>query len=102
MTYTEAKEAIKASDKETLREALSNHDENVIKAALACGVNLSDIDEAYQGKWKSDEDFVQNLLEDTGSIPKDLPGFVYIDWERTARDVMYDYCSDNWHYFRNL
>lgn len=59
-------------------------------------------EEAYQGEHNSDEDFVEQLLEDTGTIPSDLPSYVYIDWERTARDVMMDYSSDNDFYFRNL
>ena len=59
-------------------------------------------EEAYQGKYESDEDFTQQLLEDTGDIPKDLPAYVNIDWEGTARDIMMDYGEDSGYYFRNL
>ena len=65
-------------------------------------LKLSDIDEAYQGEFKDDEDFVQNLLEDIGDIPSNLPSYIHIDWERTASDVMCDYCEYNGHYFRML
>ena len=58
-------------------------------------------EEAYQGEWASNKDFVQDLLEETGEIPE-LPFYVYIDWERTARDIMMDYLEDSGHYFRNL
>lgn len=65
-------------------------------------IDLADFEEAYQGEWRNDEAFVQNLLEETDTIPSDLPGYVYIDWERTARNVMMDYSEENGHYFRNL
>lgn len=58
--------------------------------------------ESYQGKYDSDEDFTEELLTETGSIPKDLPSYVYIDWERTSRDIMYDYSTSNGYYFANL
>jgi hypothetical protein len=31
------------------------------------------------------------MLEDCGEIPKDLPHYIHIDWEATARDVQVDY-----------
>ena len=44
--------------------------------------------------------FVMRLLEDTGMIPSDLPNFIYIDWGRTAEEVMMDYIESGGHYFR--
>lgn len=38
-------------------------------------------------------DYVREMLEDCGIIPKDLPAWVHIDWERTAKDVQVDYTS---------
>ena len=102
MTYTEAKTAIESADRDTLETALKEFDEEIILAAIACDVQLSDIGEAYQGEHNSDEEFVQQLLEDTGGIPKDLPTYIHINWERTAHDIMMDYSEDNHHYFRNL
>lgn len=60
------------------------------------------VEEAYQGEYTSDEEFVQQLLEDTGEIPKDFPAYIHIDWEGTARDIMMDYFEENGYYFRNL
>lgn len=37
------------------------------------------------------EDYVQEMVEDCGYISKDFPSWIYIDWERTAKDVAYDY-----------
>lgn len=39
------------------------------------------------------EDYVKELLEDTGYIPKDLPSWIEIDWEATANNVRSDYTS---------
>jgi len=102
MTYSQIKRAIKESDIDTVRDILSKtNGEELLESALDAGINLADFDEAYQGEYSSDEDFVEQLLEDCGDIPK-LPNYVYIDWEKTTRDVMMDYSESNGHYFRNL
>jgi len=102
MTFTEAKSALEFGDKDDLRSALAEHDEEIILAAIECGVPFSDIGEAYHGEWGSDEEFVQNLCEDIGEIPRDLPAYIHIDWAATSRDIMMDYSAHNGHYFRNL
>lgn len=53
----------------------------------------------YCGEYSSDEDFVQELYEN--DIPFNLPNFVVIDWESTARNIMYDYFESGGHYFRS-
>jgi len=91
-------------DLETVFEIVSENPDNcleVISAGIEAGLQISEIDEAYNGEWKSDVDFVQNLVEDCGDIPSDLPSYIHIDWESTARDIMMDYSECNGHYFRN-
>lgn len=36
-------------------------------------------------------DYVKDLLEDCGYIPKDFPSWIEIDWEATADNVRQDY-----------
>lgn len=56
-------------------------------------------DEQWRGDWypvtliseRTFEDHVREMLEDCGTIPKDLPWFVAIDWETTAQHVQGDY-----------
>mgnify|MGYP003349357147 CR=1 FL=1 len=36
-------------------------------------------------------DYVQELLEECGDIPKDVPWYVAIDWDKTAENVKADY-----------
>ena len=84
----------------------TNLDEEVVDAYIELvGEEYAEVDsleESYQGEWESDEDFVQELLESTDDLPENLPSYIHIDWEGTARDIMYDYSEVNGYYFRNL
>lgn len=57
--------------------------------------------DSYSGEFNSDEDFTQEMLEQDGSIPENLPSYIFIDWEKTAHNFMFDYSCSNGHYFRN-
>ncbi|WP_426279157.1 hypothetical protein ACN9MN_08005 [Chryseobacterium sp. S-02] len=52
----------------------------------------------YYGEFANDIEFVEYLYEN--DIPFNLPSFVVIDLEATARNIMYDYFESNGHYFR--
>jgi len=41
-----------------------------------------------EAKWV---DYVKDMLIDIGYIPKDIPGFIEIDWEATAENIKVDY-----------
>jgi len=36
-------------------------------------------------------EYVKDLLEDCGNIPRDLPWYIEVDWEKTAENVSADY-----------
>ena len=36
-------------------------------------------------------EYAQELLEDCGDLPKNLPHYIQIDWEATARNIRMDY-----------
>lgn len=36
-------------------------------------------------------DYAREMLEDCGEIPRDIPSYIEIDWEATARNVRTDY-----------
>ena len=101
LTLSQAKECIESVGRSGLEDLIEQYSEELIEAAFECDIQVCDIEECYQGEYENDEDFVQQLLEDIGDIPK-LPHYVYVDWERTARDVMMDYCESNGHYFRMI
>lgn len=76
-------------------------DISIWEAAHNIGIPFSDVDEAYNGSHDSDEEFVEELLQSTGDLDS-IPSYVTIDWETTARSVMYDYEEDSGHYFRRF
>lgn len=94
-----SEQAKKMSEENGLEEEVNQAYINIVGEEYA---NAEEAEEAYQGEWKSDVDFVQDLLEDVGDLPEDLPFYILIDWEGTARDVMMDYTEEGGHYFRNL
>jgi hypothetical protein len=40
-------------------------------------------------------EYVRDLVHDCGDIPKELPSYIRIDWDATAREIMIDYFSVN-------
>ena len=58
-------------------------------------------DEQWRGDWYPSHliadrhfvDYAREMLEDCGTIPRDLPAWVEIDWRATARNVQMDYTS---------
>ena len=78
-------------------------DAEVVNAAIDCDIQGSDIDEAYNGSYASDEDFAQETAESLGAIDKNAAWPMNcIDWDHAAKELMYDYSESNGHYFRNL
>jgi len=60
-------------------------------------------EEAFQGEYKSDVDFAQNMAKQLGSVTDDVEWpYTCIDWEHASRELMYDYFEVEGYYFRNL
>jgi antirestriction protein len=63
--------------------------------------------DCYQGTRDSEADFAQELAEDCDCIPKDLPGWIVIDWQASWDcNLRFDYwckrgASGDLHFFRN-
>ena len=89
---------------EIAEEVDDSIDWEVIDAAINCDVDLSDIEEAYQGEYKDDEDFAYETAVSCGDYnPKENHWPLNcIDWQYAAKELMYDYSASNGHYFRNL
>ena len=90
-----------------VREAIDEFNEEIVEAYadnVGWGnVTLDAIQEAYSGAYDSDEKFAQDMAEQLGYIQEDVQWpYTAIDWERAARDLMYDYFESNGHYFRNI
>lgn len=87
-----------------------NDGEDFIKSVLECASdrgeitldNIEDVLDVYHGEYKDDEDFAYEMADSCGYI-NDKVSWPYtcIDWERAARDLMFDYVEYNGHYFHN-
>lgn len=117
----EAQEALNEADPSDKADALRNleaaqaefgEDERVELAALEelrseVGADGDDISEdagplVHESDW---EEYCREMLEDCGTIPRDLPWYVEIDWQATAQNIAQDYGRMTWdgstYYFRN-
>ena len=64
---------------------------------------ISDFEEAYCGEWNSEQEFADNMADET--ITPELPemGQLYFDYEKFERDLFLgDYWSNNGYIFRSI
>jgi hypothetical protein len=58
-------------------------------------------DEEWRGDWYPAQliddcyftEYTIQLLEDCGDLPRNLPDYIAVDWERTARNIRVDYSA---------
>ena len=86
-----------------LLEVVNNSyiDYEIFLAAIEHGIDWDSVEESYRGEADSDEDFAMEMAASTGFIEPDIWPNNCIDWDRAARDLMYDYTEINDHYFHN-
>ena len=74
-------------------QAIEEYDEEVVESFL----EIFDIDsigslsESYQGQFDSGADFAQNLAEDCCMVPREMSGWIEIDWKASWDNLDYDY-----------
>ena len=62
MTLTQAKQCLKNTDKDTLKDLIEQFGEELVWKYLdESGYNLDSMEEAYNGEWASNEEFVRIL-----------------------------------------
>ena len=74
-------------------QAIDQYDKEVVESFLEI-FNIEDIgslSDAYQGQWNSGAEFAQNLAEDCGEVPRDMPSWIEIDWKASWDNLDYDY-----------
>lgn len=94
---------------EALKEyaALSDDEREIMLAyyEVTDAFDFEETQEAYAGYYRSGAEFAQELCEEVGYIPKDLPAWIasHIDWQAVwDAELHYDYFEQDGHYFRNL
>ena len=74
-------------------QAIDQYDEEVVESFL----EIFDIDsigslsDAYMGQYDSGAEFAQSIAEDCGEVPRDMPSWIEIDWEKSWDNLDYDY-----------
>lgn len=88
---------------EELADAQEEFDDGA-QEELAALKSLAEEASGYAADWEYGEtlirdsyfvEYCQELLEDCGDLPKDLPHYIEIDWKATARNIRMDYTSVN-------
>ena len=78
-------------------QAVDQYDEEVVESFL----EIFDIDsigslsDAYMGQYDSGADFAQNIAEDCGDVPRNMPSWIEIDWQASWDNLTYDYVESN-------
>ena len=57
--------------------------------------NVSSCRDAYMGCYESGAEFAQQIAEDCGDVPRDMPSWIEIDWEASWDNLSYDYVESN-------
>ena len=64
--------------------------------------DISSCRDAYQGKYENGAEFAQQMAEDCGDVPRNMPSWIEIDWKASWDNLSFDYFeSDDGHIFSN-
>ena len=53
--------------------------------------SISSCRDAYMGCYESGAEFAQQIAEDCGDVPRNMPSWIEIDWEKSWDNLDYDY-----------
>ena len=57
--------------------------------------DISNLEDYYQGQYNSGAEFAQNIAEDCGDVPRNMPSWIEIDWQASWDNLTYDYVESN-------
>ena len=57
--------------------------------------DVSSCRDAYQGQYNNGAEFAQNIAEDCGDVPRNMPSWIEIDWQASWDNLTYDYVESN-------
>lgn len=80
-------------------DGLPDAEERFLLASILDELQGNGGDEQWRGDWYPVTlvrdfyftDYARELLEDCGDIPRNLPHYIAIDWDATARNIRVDY-----------
>ena len=96
----------KLASESNIPDELFEIDEYLSEDAIAAYLSLfgewnrQDFEDKYYGEFSSPEEFAREWAALNGFNPDELPYWIHIDWEATARDLLCDpFCAEGDHYF---
>ena len=74
-------------------QAVDEYDEEVVESFLEIFdiESIGSLSDSYQGQYDSGADFAQNLAEDCCMVPREMSGWIEIDWKASWDNLDYDY-----------
>ena len=64
--------------------------------------SVSSCRDAYMGSYESGAAFAQQIAEDCGDVPRDMPSWIEIDWKASWDNLSFDYFeSEDGYIFSN-
>ena len=78
-------------------QAVDEYNEEVVESFLEIFdiESIGSLSESYQGQYDSGAEFAEQLAQDCCEVPRDMSGWIEIDWKASWDNLDYDYveCS---------
>ena len=83
-------------------QAVDEYNEEVVESFLEIFdiESIGSLSESYQGQYDSGAEFAEQLAQDCCEVPRDMSGWIEIDWKASWDNLDYDYVeSTDGHFF---
>ena len=78
-------------------QAVDEYNEEVVESFLEIFdiESIGSLSESYQGQYDSGAEFAEQLAQDCCEVPRDMSGWIEIDWKASWDNLDYDYTEGN-------
>ena len=78
-------------------QAVDEYNEEVVESFLEIFdiESIGSLSESYQGQYDSGAEFAEQLAQDCCEVPRDMSGWIEIDWKASWDNLVYDYTEGN-------
>ena len=87
-------------------QAVDEYNEEVVESFLEIFdiESIGSLSESYQGQYDSGAEFAEQLAQDCCEVPRDMSGWIEIDWKASWDNLDYDFveCSDGHIFSQNF
>ena len=78
-------------------QAVDEYNEEVVESFLEIFdiESIGSLSESYQGQYDSGAEFAEQFAQDCCEVPRDMSGWIEIDWKASWDNLDYDYTEGN-------